>query len=318
VPLPQSRHAAKAFRTASAAAFRRAGYETHYLYGGQTTWRKLDRFLPRQGFQHVEGLRTLVREEGLDADDVAFWKVHDEHMWSYLRRQLREAETPQFWVVLTVSNHPPFDKLRGSDELPLLVPPAALDAKPESVDGRLRGIQYAAHELGDWMDDLAEDGTLERTVLAVVGDHNTGDYAHYTAEATLDHWGVPLWVRAPQSWAVPEPPDRMAPASYLDLLPTLLHLAAPDIAAPVLGRSLWDATRPPYAWNAAGVFLAPEGVVLADQYGERRMRWSEADPLLLVPADGDAPDLDAVLAWGRALLAVGDHLVRLHPEEAVR
>ena len=126
-----------------------------------------------------------------------------------------------------------------------------------------------------------------------------------------------LWLRVPQAWQPPET-DLWAPASYLDLLPTLLHLAAPEVRVPALGRSLWDDSRPAHAWNAIGLHLAPEGAVMAGDFGERRFRWDPEDPYRLVPAEDASADLDALLSWARALLAVGDHLVRLHPEEPVR
>lgn len=312
--LPQSRLAQISFRTAPAAQFHAAGYETIFVYGGNTTWRKFDQFLPRQGFDRVEGLPAIHAALGLGEEGQAFWKTYDENLFAYLHQILRDAKRPVFLVVLTATNHPPFEWLERFG-LPTLTPPPELAGvlASSAPTGRLKGIQYSCRELGRWMDRLETDGLLDRTLLAVTGDHNTLDYASYHDGEKLDRWGVPLWLRVPEAWKPALSPDFDAPAGHLDLVATLMHLALPDRSWICLGSSLLDPKRDARVMNESGLALSPEGAIQENTFGLRAFAWegAQARGLRTVPP---SPNSEALRVWTRARLAGVDHLIRMQQE----
>lgn len=311
----QSRLAGTAFRSAPAAFFQRAGYRTVFVYGGHTSWRKIDRFLPHQGFDEVAGLPAIHEALNLTDEDQAFWKTHDENTFAYLRKLLAEAEQPLFIVALTATNHPPFEWLDRFD-LPPLEPPPELTAvlAEGALEGRLRGTQYSCRQLGGFLDRLAEDGLLERTIVAVTGDHNTADYSHYHEGEELDRVAVPIWLRVPEAWRPAEPLDPTAPAGHLDLLATLMHLALPSRDWAAIGSSLYDNSAQHRAAYEDGLTI-DAGVAIEDgPRGARAWRWDPANPRLLERVK-EEPEHAALRLWARARLAAADYLIRWHEPE---
>jgi phosphoglycerol transferase MdoB-like AlkP superfamily enzyme len=311
--LSQSRWADTALPTAPAGFFAGSGYDTLFLYGGHASWRRVDRFLPHQGFAQVEGLPAIHAALGLGEDDQAYWKTFDENTFRYLRERLRAAERPLYVVVLTATNHPPFEWLERF-ALPPLEPPAALreSLKAGAVEGRLRGTQYSMHHLGRFLDGLAEDGTLERTIVSVTGDHNTFDYASYGDGQTLDRFGVPIWLRVPESWRPAALPDLTAPVGHLDLMATLMHLALPAGAWHGFGTSVYDPAREPRVFHQEETeswSLGRAGAVQVGALGTRTWSFDPLDERRLVPSPSRAAH-EALVRWARARLAAADHMIR--------
>lgn len=306
----QSRLASAEFRSAPAAFFRRAGYRTVFVYGGHTSWRRIDRFLPHQGFDEVAGLPAIHEALGLGEEDQAFWKTHDENTFEYLRQLLAEAQQPLFIVALTATNHPPFEWM-DRFELPALAPPAELAEvlAPGAAQGRLRGTQYACHQLGRFLDELEAGGILERTIVAVTGDHNTADYSTYRAGEELDRSAVPIWLRVPEPWRPAARLDPLAPAGHLDLLATLMHLALPTRDWTALGDSFYDDSRPRRAAYEDGLVIGAEVAVQDGPLGQRHWRWDPAQPRQMLRAE-PGPEHEELRRWARARLAAADHLIR--------
>jgi len=311
----QSRLAGTPFRGAPAAFFQRAGYRTVFVYGGHTSWRKIDRFLPHQGFDAVAGLPAIHEALHLTEDDQAFWKTHDENTFAYLRKLLAESEQPLFIVALTATNHPPFEWL-DRFELPPLQPPPELRAvlAEGALEGRLRGTQYSCRQLGAFLDHLAEDGLLENTIVAVTGDHNTADYSHYREGEELDRYAVPIWLRVPEAWQPAEALDPALPAGHLDLLATLMHLALPTRDWAAIGSSFYDPASPHRAAYEDGLVVDAGAAIEDGPRGARSWRWDPAQPRLLERVK-EGPEHAALRQWSRARLAAADWLVRWQAAE---
>lgn len=312
--LSQSRWAGVTMPTAPARFFADAGYDTLFLYGGSTAWRKIDRFLPRQGFAEVVGQPAIHAALGLGDDQLAYWKTFDEHTFAWLRDRLRNAERPVYAVVLTATNHPPFEWMERFG-LPVLQPPPELAAtlQPGAAEGRLHGVQYSLHALGDFLDGLAADGTLERTVLAVTGDHNTFDYARYRKEEVFDRFGVPLWLRVPASARPLAAPDLTAPVGHLDMLATVMHLTLPAGGWYGFGASVFDPARAPrvlHLEQSESFVLGRDAALGEDAFGTHPWRLDPEAPLRLMPAGRLGPEHEALQRWARARLAAADHLIR--------
>ncbi len=283
--LPQGSHSRKVIPTAPALAFQKAGYETNFLYGGNTTWRKLDQWLPKQGFFRVEGRQEIKSSLNLGVDDEAHFKVFDEHLFRYLYQKLKAAKKPQMYLVLTASNHGPYD-IPSQATLPPLNPTLEYAARllsPKVLSGRLIAFQYALNELGKWFDEMGKSGLLDNTLVVVTGDHNTMDITHFGPDELLNHYGVPIWFYANDDQLNNLRARSHIPAGHLNIFPTLMDCIGME--APVLEPSLLSQKRLPFAMNGGAVGIDENGGFEFGPFGEQTWKWSSQDPLSLDPSE---------------------------------
>ncbi len=185
-------------------------------------------------------------------------------------------------------------------------PPFAEAFRGREYDGE---IAFADSKLGEIVELLDRRHALDRTVIAVVGDHGEGlgDHGEPThgllVYEPMIH--VPLVVRAP--WKVPRGARERGLTSLVDVGPTLLALAGVP-APPSHGRDLFAPEAAPGA-EAAGPFDRGPGRVLYAEsfYAHDEFGWA---PLIAVRRAGQkwiaAPvperyDLDADPGEARSL-----------------
>lgn len=312
--LSQSEQREKEFPAATARQFAAAGYQTGFFYGGPLEWRELRDYLPRQGFDTVVGQRDLVEMLDLDPErDLGRWGVWDEHLWRAVEEHLSAAQEPQFLVVFTTSHHRPHSLPEGA-ELPELQPPAELLERTRGevstlLGKQLRTYQYAAHQLGGFLDRMERSGMLEQTVLGVTGDHTSGMGIPFTHTEALLVRGVPFLLLMPEERraAFPEA-DPLRPGSHKDVVPTLRHAAGLTAQGyRGLGSSLLDLGAEPTGYNAGGLLLREEGAILLDRQGFTAFRWI-GDSLELALTQPSPEDVDLRRRY-QAAMAIADWLV---------
>ena len=182
-----------------------------------------------------------------DEDRIAFG-ASDEVLYRKTFTELmghRGSGQPFYAQVITMSSHHPFDHI-PADRLRLeLTPPFR-----GTYTGRyLASMEYADRALGRFLEDLRRVGLLDESVVVIYGDHAAlMDQRQPRGEATaqrallgrpytpLDRMRVPLIIRIPGQ-ASGRTLD--APASQLDILPTVADLMGLDLAShPHFGRNL--------------------------------------------------------------------------------
>jgi len=308
--LAQSRQNQVPLPTAPAKWFASLGYETRFLYGGNSTWRKLNTWLPRQGFQNTEGRMHIRQALQLTDEHEAHWKVFDEYLLEHLRQGLLESNAPRYELLLSVTNHPPFD-IPGADLLPPLQPPKELSDRfmnPDVAKKRLQGIQYSLHALGDFLNILEQDGVLENTLVVITGDHNTMDLTPFQQEQALDRFGVPLWILGPNKVVGKLRPYTQRPISHLQLLPSLLRAISPNLSFTSLIPPIQDDSFP--AVNVDGLVLDDARAWTTGVLERQSFSWHSEQSRTLVPlAQPDAKG-EALLTRSNALLATTDYLLR--------
>ena len=92
----------EAYPTAMAPQFKRLGYAVDFWYGGVPSWEGMDRFSIAQGFDHFYGYPDF------HAEKVKAWGTSDEQLFSALFQHLAD-EPPTVHLIMTVSNHPPYN-----------------------------------------------------------------------------------------------------------------------------------------------------------------------------------------------------------------
>ena len=282
-----------------AEVFRRAGYDTTFVYGGWGRFDGMKPFFPDNGFD------TFVERGAFPKDAFStIWGVADEWIFAEVlaRQKAAEAEGRRlFLTALTVSNHRPFDV------------PERGTAWPAHTRCREAGVAYADWALADYLDKAKAAGLLDHTVVLVVGDHGARVYGAEEIPAAS--------YRIPGLFLVPDPAwrghrlDRLS--SQIDLAPTLLSLMGRAVPAPFLGS---DLTRLPEDGGRAFVqhnrdvgLLTDRALVtlrLERQAACYTRSGRDSDVFTRVAACTDRPELESLEDDAAAVYETADDLLR--------
>jgi len=269
--LTEGRYFNVPFRTAPARVYKKAGYKTRFLYGGAIGWRNVDRFARLQGFDSIEGDFEIEKFEteklGMPSEKHD-WGNHDEAVFRYLEDSLLTATEPQFVLVMTTTNHPPFDVPKTYKPFSLILPTDLLKILIVDADTaikRFRAFQYSNQVLGELLDRIKSSSLGQNTLLAVTGDHGFL-LKNFEQDELMQKWQVPFYLYLPEEAkkAQPLPSDlRKKFGSHPDIMPTLFELSLSETEHFSMGENLWktDPTHPAFhyshlAMNSFGAVLA--------------------------------------------------------------
>ena len=223
------------FPTSIATQFKRLGYETHFYYGGYLSWQRLYDFCKSQGFDAIHGGGDM------GAWQLKEWGLDDHIMFDFISSRLSD-DKPTFNIILTTSNHSPYDIPVYEWGFPYREMPDSLKDKydgelPMSVFGHL---WYSDKVLARFI--RRTEKQLPGTVFAVTGDHRSRKYLsrRYTR---YERRSVPLLL-----YGKPFIPEGIAgdsiAGSHMDIMPTLIALCAPEgFTYYSLGTNLLDPRR---------------------------------------------------------------------------
>lgn len=295
------------FRTSPASIYKKAGYTTRFLYAGNTGWRDVGKFASYQGYDHVEGEVELERRFGKNPDMLHDWGVHDELIFNYIEDVLKEATSPQFIVVMTTTNHPPYILPKTFQNSALKIPAdveSNLVGDRDLIEGRFRSYQYTNQKLGDFLSRLKQSPQGERTIVAATGDHSFWVVNHSERQA-LQKYSVPFYLYVPKAGR-PQKPDTSRFGSHLSLFPTIFELSLSDTEYNSLGTSMLDSKGPFYAANSNGLILSKDGGVVMLGAKGSFFNWQNSGYDLLVPAPA-TPATESMALYFRSLMSVLDY-----------
>src|SRR5205814_9932384 len=154
------------------------------------------------------------------------WGVDDEHLFQFVTEHT--GAEPTFDLIMTTSYHPPYAvdlKPKGFDAERLKSDPlgARLSAEQVRVLGHL---WYSDKCVGDFVSEV--ETQLQAPLFAMTGDHySRKQYVSARPIHTLyEQLAVPLVLYGPKALSPSKATGPIA-GSDLDLLPTLIDLAAP-------------------------------------------------------------------------------------------
>jgi phosphoglycerol transferase MdoB-like AlkP superfamily enzyme len=315
--LSESEYERVPFRSSPAFIYKKAGYHTRLVYGGNTGWRDLNRFARNQGFDSVDGDVEISRALG-GLKETHDWGVFDEDVFRYVKKTLDEAKEPELIVVLTTTNHPPY-QLPSTYKVPQQTIPADLAARLNTessiVTARFRVYEYAAEMLGRFMDEVKASPTLaEKTVVAITGDHSFY-LINFSDAELLQKWSVPFYLYLPPSLKKSlkiDHVDTQVFGSHMDIFPTLFPLTLSETDYDALGVNLLDPSQPHYSVHETGLIAGPPGAALSlGKSGFSYLGW-EGNLEKLVPAAA-TPERIQMSTRYRALMSLLDEY--FHSEE---
>jgi phosphoglycerol transferase MdoB-like AlkP superfamily enzyme len=232
--LAQSKYAYKKCAFAGPVPYKKKGYETTFIYGGNIGWRNVGTFMPNLGFDNVLGEGSMDKNYSRNQ-----WGVYDEHLFDYVFEVLSRNEKQKFIYVMTTSNHPPYSLPGDYKKLPLNVP-KNLDKNiigRKIADMRFATYQYSNEMLGRLITIIKSSKYADNTIIAVTGDHNFWNVIAYSNETTLDELSVPFYLYIPDALK-PKNIDTSVFGSHLDIMPTLYNISISSCEYVAMGRNL--------------------------------------------------------------------------------
>ncbi len=208
------------YPTAIAPIMKRLGYRTRFFYGGYLSWQRIGDFAREQGFDEVYGGAHMGSYAATNE-----WGVDDEYTFEFARKTVAD-DPPSFNLILTTTNHPPYDVDVRAKGFPLGEVPE--DMKPffdGTVDLNTLGhLWYADRYVGGFVDDMTRK--LTRPVFALTGDHFSRRFLN-ARPTFFERSAVPFVLYGPEVLRGLTLPAGAA-GSHVDIAATLIELSAPE------------------------------------------------------------------------------------------
>ena len=266
--------------------YKKAGYDTHFIYGGKLGWRDLGKYLSVQGYDHLWGAdeikEAMPELNNIEAKDLGNeWGVFDEYLYSYIEEQLRTATRPQFFLVLTTSNHPPFEFPSAYNTLPLELNKEILEkvtVGKEIGQKRFLGLQYSNQKIGEFLTKIKSTALNDKVVVALTGDHSFWIAKGVGLDEEFKRFAVPFLLTVP---------DRLRPQSYNsqnfgsheDIFPTLYNLTLSNQDYIKLGDDLINEDG--IAQNSSGIMANYSGAYHTGSF----WMWKSLDDMTLIKSE---------------------------------
>lgn len=262
-PFGQGEFQNTSFYQASARVYQQAGYETSFVYGGDLSWRNVGNFMPKQGFDHVEGATKIAQSLGEDKEKISHdWGVFDGELYKYIEQKLKKAKKPQFIYIMTTNNHPPYTVPKEYKSHPLEFSEKLkthITGDMELAHKRFRDYGYALDMAGKFMDAIKSSPLADNTVVAITADNNTVEgimkYDDYYNTTKL----IPFYLYLPKYLKPKQKIDTTVPSSHKDLFPTLYNLTLSNQPYTAIGTNLLDTHKLHCGFNDAGILIARDG-----------------------------------------------------------
>ncbi len=197
------------------------GYDTRFIYGGDSNFDNMKGFFLGNGFQGV------IEEKDFDHPKFkGSWGVSDEDLFDKAHDYfLSRKDKPFFGLVFSSSNHSPYEFPDNAVEL---------YEKPKAT--RKNAVKYADHALNGFFEKAKHSPYWNNTVFLVVADHNS--HVGGETQVPIQRFRIPGLIIAPGL----KPSVYRDIASQIDLAPTLLSIMGLACDTPMIGR---DLTRKP-------------------------------------------------------------------------
>jgi phosphoglycerol transferase MdoB-like AlkP superfamily enzyme len=193
------------------------GYSTDFLYGGISTFDNLKACFLSNGVENIYD-QSYFKNPVF----TGTWGVSDEDLFRSANEVFRNhGGKPFFALVLTTSNHDPYE-----------FPDGRIELYKEPKASRQNTIKYADYALGTFFETAKKEPYYNNTVFLIIADHSTK--LHGQSLIPIQKFHIPGIIIAPH--LKPAVYDKLA--SQIDMTPTLLDVLGITVDMPLLGRPL--------------------------------------------------------------------------------
>ena len=263
--------------------YKKAGYETIFVYGGNAMWRNLATYLPYQDFDHVFD-ENNIKDQFPEAEEAeGEWGVADEYLFKYTEHLLTIAKKPTIITLMTVTNHSPHHVPSTYHVLP--TKPSQQLINRDSLGGdklnkMLQTYQYADDSLGEFIHQIKSSKNANKTIIVATGDHRTRSLTATSNAQLARKSQVPFYLYIPKNILkhVQYKYDPSRAGSHKDIFPTLYNLSLSNQTYTSLGGVNILGTDPSinyWGWSQEGIFDS-KGARLTNQKG-KYLPWKEGD-----------------------------------------
>lgn len=314
-PISQSLYLDKTLDTSAAKPFREKGYYASFITSGKMGWRNLDKFIPNQHFDKMEGSAHL---EQIYPDITSNeWGAYDEFLFDRIEDLLKQNNgKPQFVFGLTITNHTPYSLPDTYKPYPVQIPDsliAKLSTDEHRAQVHFTTYQYANDCLGKFISDIMNSPLGENTIIVASGDHSARRIFNYSDAHTLQKVAVPLIIYIPEKYRENlKTPDTTQFASHKDIFPTIYNLSLSDASYVKSGVNLFDeqALENNFAIINYNLQMTNNGCVSYKVQPEYYV-WSNKERTELKPAtEAEIPQLKKDMEYAKAYTASLTYLVQ--------
>lgn len=270
--LTESQYLNQMLPSAVAKLYQDNGYETRVYSPIKLSWRNIGQFLRQQGFDHVKGEQDICQQLKLNSKDNigSEWGLYDEYLYQAVAHDLKQATRPQFIVMLTSTNHPPYSvpSHYHFEQDDLVAKYKGRFVRPTEAQKRFSTYEYSNNALGDFISHIKADETLRtNTLIAATGDHPFRGYQTGDKDLFLKH-AVPFYLYAPAAYTTQYGRiDYTKFGSHKDIMPTLIELSLPGVKYLSLGNTMLANPENGIGFNSNGVAANQHGlIVLGSQH----------------------------------------------------
>lgn len=214
------------FVTAPGVIMKDLGYQTNFYYGGSGIWQKLDRYTATQGFDNMYYNVHIIDHAKLNGYPSPFeglWGAYDHYLYSLVRDNVfKHRNTPSFNMILTTSNHPPYDVPLEQFKVPLdEIKKFLVDGKYRKQDEQLLGhIWYQDKMITRFIQEISQ--VLPDSLFVITGDYYDREYIRNKDSLKVRNT-IPLIIYSPAL----EIKKHTNIGSHIDIVPSIVELVAP-------------------------------------------------------------------------------------------
>ncbi|WP_260969118.1 LTA synthase family protein [Aliarcobacter cryaerophilus] len=257
-PFSQSDYAQTSFTFSPAFLYNAKGYNTSFVYGGDSTWRDLGKFVKYQGYKNVEGKQDIFSSIKVSKEESEYfhpWGIYDEYLYDHILNKLESSNKKEMILVLSTNNHPPYNIPNGYKSKILNYSEDLrnhITGDFALAEQRLKSYGYALDSVGTFLDKFKQSKFKDNTIVVITADNNTIEgIMKYDDNPIFTSKNIPIYFYLPKELKNRLEIDTSLAGSQKDIFPTLYNLTLKDTKYLSIGNNLFDKIHPHFGFNGS-------------------------------------------------------------------